>query len=148
MSKYLEYFNGVFDATVAEKTKPENRPYIAYSKEENKVIYTTISKSAVYDPYVTFIAQEDNSSIGLEKLGTNQTLEYSADTSVWNTFDTSTNISLNNNDKVYVRGVLSADNTEENYTQFKMSGKISASGSCNALWNYQDLNAPDRKSDE
>jgi hypothetical protein len=37
---------------------------------------------------------------------------------------------------------LSADNTTNNYTQFKMSGKIAAYGNCNALWNYEDLNAP------
>ena len=39
--------------------------------------------------YVTFTAQEDNSSIGLTKLSTNQTLEYSTDTVTWNIFDTS-----------------------------------------------------------
>ena len=93
-------------------------------------------------PYVTFTAKEDNSSIGLTKLSTNQTLEYSTDTVIWNTFNTSTNISLNNGDKVYVRGKLSTDNTGSNYTQFKMSGKIAASGNTNSLWNYEDLNAP------
>lgn len=92
--------------------------------------------------YVTFTAEEDNSSVGLAALSTYQTLEYSTDTTTWNTFDTTTNIPLNNGDKVYVRGVLSADNTESNCTQFKMSGKIAASGNCNALWNYEDLNAP------
>ena len=94
------------------------------------------------NPYVTFMAQEDDSSIGLVELSTNQTLEYSTDKSTWNTFDTSTNISLNNNDKVYIRGILSADSNPFQYTQFKMSGKIAASGNCNALWNYEDLSAP------
>ena len=71
---------------------------------------------------------------------------YSTDTTTWNTFDTSTNISLNNGDKIYIRGVLSEDNDEgSNYTQFKMSGKIAASGSCNAIWNYRDLDAPLKK---
>lgn len=64
------------------------------------------------------------------------------DTTTWNTFDATTNISLNNGDKVYVRGILSADNNSSDYTQFKMSGKIAASGNCNSIWNYQDLNAP------
>ena len=141
MSKYLEYFMGAFDASVAEKIKPKNKPYVAYSKTEG-VIYTVIPEPVVYDPYVTFTAEEDNSSIGLNKLSTNQTLEYSTDTTTWNTFDTTTNIPLNNGDKVYVRGVLSADNTSSNYTQFKMSGKIATSGNCNAIWNYQDLNTP------
>jgi hypothetical protein len=92
-------------------------------------------------PYVTFTAEEDNSSIGLNKLSTKQTLEYSTDTTTWNTFDTTTNISLNNGDKVYIRGVLSDDNINT-YSRFKMSGKIAASGNCNALWNYEDLEAP------
>ena len=95
--------------------------------------------------YVIFTSQQDNSSIGLEKLSTNQTLEYSRDRSNWSDMNTSTNISLNNEDKVYVRGVLSVDNTVSDYTQFKMSGKIAASGNCNAIWNYQDLNAPLKK---
>ena len=93
--------------------------------------------------YVTFTAEQDGSSIGLEKLSTKQTLEYITDIdTTWNAFDTNTNISLNNGDKVYVRGMLSATNAYDNYTQFKMIGKISASGNCNALWNYQDLNSP------
>ena len=45
-------------------------------------------------------------------------------------------------DKVYVRGVLSEDNTSSNYTHFNMTGKIAASGNCNTLWNYEDINAP------
>ena len=93
-------------------------------------------------PYVTFTAEEDGSSIGLNMLSTYQTLEYSRDTTIWNTFNTSTNISLNNGDKVYIRGVLTGNNTHSNCTRFKMSGKIAASGNCNAIWNYQDLNAP------
>ena len=92
--------------------------------------------------YVTFTAQQDNSSIGLYKLSTNQTLEYSTDTVTWNTFNTSTNISLNTGDKVYVRGKLSADNTGSNYTQFKMTGKIAASGNTNSIWDYENLDAP------
>ena len=94
-------------------------------------------------PYLIFRAQEDNSSIGLENLSPNQSLWYSdsSDFATSHDFNTTTNISLNNGDKVYVRGILSADNTSSNYTQFKMSGKIAASGNCNALWNYEDLNA-------
>ena len=39
--KYLEYFDGAFDSTVAEKMKPENWPYVAYSKTEG-VAYTIV----------------------------------------------------------------------------------------------------------
>lgn len=142
MSKYLELFKESFNDSINEKTKPENKPYIGYSLTERKLVYTVVPEPAVSGPWVTFTAEEDNSSIGLNSLSTGQTMEYSIDTTTWNTFDTTTNISLNNGDKVYVRGVLSADNTNFNCTQFKMSGKIAASGNCNALWNYQDLNAP------
>lgn len=148
MRKYLEYFPGDFDATVADKIKVENKPYVGFSKTQGVNFTITPQKSEEEDvvdltaPYVTFTAQEDNSSIGLKKLGRSQKLEYSTDTTTWNTFDTTTNIPLNNGDKVYIRGILSADNTSSKYTQFKMSGKIAASGNCNALWNYQDLNAP------
>ena len=92
--------------------------------------------------YVTFTAEEDNSSIGLNFLSAYQTLEYSQDGSNWSNMNTSTNISLNNGDKVYVRGILNARNSGGDFTQFKMTGKIAASGNCNAIWNYEDLNAP------
>ena len=92
--------------------------------------------------YLTFKAEEDNSSIGLNMLSSSQTMEYSTDTVTWNTFDTTTNINLNNGDEVYIRGILNTINNMTDTTQFKMSGKIAAYGNCNALWNYEDLNAP------
>lgn len=39
--KYLEYFDGAFDSTVADKIKPQNKPYVAYSKTEG-VVFTVI----------------------------------------------------------------------------------------------------------
>ena len=42
MSKYLEYFDGAFDDSVAEKIKLENKPYVAYSSVEGKVVYTVV----------------------------------------------------------------------------------------------------------
>ena len=66
MSKYLELFRGSFDDSINEKTKPENKPYIGYSLTDSKMAYTVVPKPVVPDnPYVTFIAEEDNSSIGL-----------------------------------------------------------------------------------
>lgn len=41
--KYLEYFDGAFDPTVAEKMKPENWPYVGSSKTEG-VVYTVITE--------------------------------------------------------------------------------------------------------
>ena len=92
--------------------------------------------------YVTFTAEEAGSTLGLNKLGSTQTLEYSTDAQSWTPMTTATTITLQNiNDKVYVRGMLNTNQTNSNYTQFKMTGKIAASGNCNALWNYQDLEA-------
>lgn len=54
MSKYLEYFEGAFDASVAEKMKPENKPYVAYSKTDG-MVYTIIPKEegTMYTIYAT-----------------------------------------------------------------------------------------------
>ena len=141
MSKYLELVGGSLNESHFNK-QTSQYPYVAYSIKDNQVIYTIIPEPAVNGPWVTFTAEEANSTIGLAKLSPNQTLEYSTDITTWNTFDTTTNISLNNGDKVYIRGMLSANNDTSNYTQFKMNGKIAASGNCNAIWNYEDLNAP------
>lgn len=138
MKKYLELFKNGFDETINEKVQPEKWPYVGHDVVTGEIVYTIIPEPN----WVTFTAEEDNSSVGLEKLSTNHILKYSTNAYNWNVFDTSTNISLNNGDKIYIRGILSANNTSSNYTQFKMSGKIAASGNCNAIWNYQDLNAP------
>ena len=93
--------------------------------------------------YVTFTAEQASSKIGLSNLGSNHVLEYSTDTQSWQPMTKSTSITLSNvSDKVYVRGIINGDYTYEDYTGFTMVGKIAASGNCNALWNYQDLNAP------
>lgn len=144
MSKYLELVEGSFNESHFNKQTSQN-PYVAYSINDDRVIYSIIPEPVVYDPWVTFTAEEANSTIRLSKLSINQTLEYSADTTAWNTFDTTTKISLNSGDKVYVRGILSTDNTTSQYTQFKMTGKIAASGNCNAIGNYEDLEAPLKK---
>lgn len=99
------------------------------------------------EKYLVFTAKEDNSTIGLKKLSSKQELWYSytKDTNAeWTIFNTDTTIELTHNgDKVYVRGKLSADITDsDDCTQFKMSGEIAASGNCNAIWDYEDLNAP------
>lgn len=92
---------------------------------------------------VRFTAQEANSTIGLEKLSSYQTLEYSIDLSNWSSMTTTTTITLaNSGDSCYIRGVLSGNNADSNYTQFKMTGKIVASGNCNYLWNNENQDAP------
>ena len=91
---------------------------------------------------VCFTAEQDNSTIGLAKLSTNQTLEYKIVGSNWKNMTVDTIISLNNiGDKVYIRGELSGNNSTSNYTQFKMSGSISADGNITHIWSKNNLGA-------
>ena len=91
---------------------------------------------------VMFTAKQSNSTIGLDRLSSNQTLEYSYDGNNWNSMTTGTTITLaNSDDSVYIRGILSTDNDMLNYTNFKMSGNIKASGNINYLWNYSNPTA-------
>lgn len=46
MSKYLELFEDGFDATITEKIKPENWPYVSYSPSEG-VVFTVIPEPVV-----------------------------------------------------------------------------------------------------
>ena len=92
---------------------------------------------------VVFTAEEANSTIGLAKLSTNQTLEYRTDYTNWQEMTANTVITLYNiGDRAYIRGELSADNSTRNYTHFTMNGLISASGNCNYIWSKNDLDAP------
>ena len=87
-------------------------------------------------PAVKFTAKQDNSTVGLGKKSSYQTLEYSTDFETWANITTSTTITLaNSGDSVYVRGVLSSNNTDYKYTKFRMFGNIKASGNINYLWN-------------
>ena len=93
--------------------------------------------------YITFTAKATNSTIGLEHLSSNQTLEYSYDGNNWFNMTTDTSITLSSIDNyIYVRGVLSSNNTNSNYTQFTMTGDIKASGNINYLWNKDNPNEP------
>lgn len=99
-------------------------------------------------PYVTFRAEEAGSRVSLSYRHPNHTLEYSTDKINWSAFVTSptgwTSIRLANiGDEVYVRGKLTANAGISSYTQFNIRyGKVAAYGNCNAIWNYEDLNAP------
>ena len=59
MSKYLEYFDGAFDPTVAEKIKPENKPYVAYSRTEG-VVYSIVPKEDMFEvTYLKYVTTND-----------------------------------------------------------------------------------------
>lgn len=125
----------------------EARPLtsIAISKNGSYIAakggYSGITVDVQAPNYVTFTAQA-NSTIGLVKLSTNQQLWYSTDGDNWSAMTTGTTVSLvNSGDSVYVRGVLSNNNSSSNYTNFRMTGKIAASGNINYIWNYENPDA-------
>lgn len=68
MKKYLEYFDGAFDSTVVEKIKPENKPYVAYSKTDG-VIYTIIHKEDMYTVYKLVKKDISNCTYNMVDLG-------------------------------------------------------------------------------
>lgn len=91
-------------------------------------------------PYVTFKAEEAGSTIRLLKQNASFGMQYSQDKETWTAMTTSTVITLTNKgDEVYIRGKLSRAQSGSAYTQFRMTGKIAASGNGNALWDYINL---------
>lgn len=90
--------------------------------------------------FVTFQALSDNSSIGLVTKSTNQTLEYSNDATTWSAMTTATTISMDSGESVYVRGILSGDNSTGNTTNFNIQGNVKASGNINTIWGYNEAN--------
>ena len=70
MKKYLEYFDGAFDSTVADKVKPENKPYVAYSKTDG-VVYTIIPKEdgTMYTIYRVVSKDISNCTYNMVDLG-------------------------------------------------------------------------------
>ena len=72
MKKHLADYENEWPSNISELTDIKNKPFVGYLKDE-EVRYTVIPKPVVYDPWVTFTAEEANSTIGLAKLSTNQT---------------------------------------------------------------------------
>jgi hypothetical protein len=70
MKKYLELFEGAFDSTVADKIKPENKPYIAYSRTDG-VVYTIVPKKdgTMYTIYRVVSKDISNCTYNMVDLG-------------------------------------------------------------------------------
>ena len=90
-------------------------------------------------PYegLTFEALEPSTI--LYKPSSVSTAQYSYDTVNWETANNVT-LNLNKGDKVYFKGTITGNQTNNNYSHFTMTGKISASGSIMSLQagNQQD----------
>lgn len=113
----------------------KNKPYRAPKKFK-------CCENIVVGNGIMFKSLKDNSTIGFLKLSKNQEMEYSNDQNTWIGFQEDTVLTLNNDEIVYVRGVLTSDNSMEEYTQFKLNGKLSVSGDIKNISNYKNLNSP------
>ena len=147
MAKSINIYKSISDYKDGYDDRKNISLSLIIDDEEEEIV-----DSHVKSGFITFTAEEAGSTIGLAKLSTYQLLEYTTDQvvnpsamcyPVWKKMDVDTIITLvNAGDMVHFRGILSGDNYSSNYTQFKMTGKISSSGNCNSLWNCNDLNAP------
>jgi hypothetical protein len=93
---------------------------------------------------IKFTALSGDTIIGLARRSANQiVLEYSLDNENWSGLTTDNIVTLDNaGDEVFVRGVLSGNNSSQEYTNFIIRGYASVAGDTNYLWNYEDLEQP------
>ena len=90
--------------------------------------------------YLTFIANQENSSIKLTKIGNPNTsqIQYKLKNSTWNTYTIDSIITLSNkNDYVQFRNKANTLSTSLNdYVQFVMTGEIQAFGNIQSMLNW------------
>lgn len=92
--------------------------------------------------FVTFTAEQPNSVLGFNSISTNQMLEYSSDKNTWTQISASDTFNLTSiGDKIYIRGILSGNNTSSDVTQFNCIGQINVSGNLNNIWDYTNNGA-------
>ena len=98
-----------------------------------------------YTSDLKFTSKQAGSTIRYHKTGTLITdldMQYSYDDINWESWAADTNITLNNEQAIYVRNnsnTLSL--SDSNYVTFEMSGKIAASGDINTLINRSNLSS-------
>ena len=64
MGKYLELFKDSFDESIQEKTKLENKPYVAYSIKDKGVVYTIVPKKDEEGMYIVYrVVKKDISNL-------------------------------------------------------------------------------------
>ena len=102
--------------------------------EETPIVPTT---SFTTTNYVTFESKEDGSKITINP-SSYQTFYISNNHQDWAVFNSVFFNHLSNGDKLYVCGTLAGQNTSNDHTNFTVIGKVSSSGECSSLWNYED----------
>ena len=159
MKEYIKYFDSeiaaddyrIVDVPFISRINLGNNEYVNLrTTQENKQISIVGGQPEVtpIDHRLRFVSK-GNSSVGLEKLSTGQTVYYLIDSGenwdndeMWTEMTTATTmVNLTDGQKMYIRGTLTSNNTSDDSTQFKTTGNISLKGNLNYLWNYENLDA-------
>ena len=114
-----------------------------WNVEIDTSIITTINPKYTFTPkgYVTFLFKS-HSYFGLAIKHSKQSFYVSTDGVNWDDFDLNSCLEFNQNETCYVCGILPTDaNLNVSSSQFSVNGTFEISGNCNALWNYDDLDA-------
>ncbi len=112
---------------------------------ENAIPLNTTNKWNVHNftSDLKFTAKQSGSTIKYQKIGTLITdleMYYSYDDVNWVAWPENTNITLSNEQSIYVKNTKDTLSlSESNYINFVMSGKLAASGDVNALINYRNI---------
>lgn len=132
MSKYLELFRDAFDDSIDAKTKLENKPYIGYSIEGGKVVYTIVPKKEEEDMGTTFrfISREDdnvvdfysNAWLGRIDDSKKQNVYIKVNNGEWVSIANQTSFTLNTGDKLYFK------NDGEDLKTFYVGGSSASIG--------------------
>ena len=138
--KYLKKFNTHSDYETFTGSTDFILPNVSYCVNEDEVHFSPIES---YDPILKFTAEEVNSTIKLNRIGTattlaNASLQYSTDNGeTWNGYTLGNAITLSNvDDSVKFKGTNATLSTDySNFHQFVMTGKIKATGDVTSLFN-------------
>ena len=132
MGKYLELFRSAFDSSIDEKTKLENKPYVAYSTVTRDVVYTIVPKKEEEDTSTTFrfISREDDnvvdfySNAWLGRIDDNkkQNVYLKVNDGEWISIANQTSFTLNTGDKLYFK------NEGEDLKTFNVNGSSASIG--------------------
>jgi hypothetical protein len=106
------------------------------------IIISSLNTDITLNPniYLEFDVQESG-YFGLNKVASHQTIYVSKDKINWMTINSATVFETLQGEKYYVCGTITdGDFSISNYTQFKITGKVSCTGNINSLLDYNGIN--------
>ena len=94
----------------------------------------------IIDDRLRFEALEDNSVIGLAQKSTvYSVLQYSLDGDNWNDLTTSSSITMNTGDQLFIRGKMTSNGSRDIYNNFSISGKVEVKGKIMYIYDYENI---------